>query len=422
MSVLKSIQLQRSNNSHSIFSRRFSYCIALLLLTLFAVNGCNSDKPSDPGTPELDRLAGGGRENGTDPFIGGPGDSGPVDSLPGLPDPGVEFFPVYFSQYGCEQQLEYQILTDQDAWDEWWDFAVDCSGGLGKLGHIPIPDSTISDSGWVTPDSLWPDGAPIVDFDENIVIIIKLEQGLAGRYIWVRSIVEGEEETTVSYEVSSPGEDCFGPLVDPNVFAVPVAAFIIPRPLQLTFGWVRSNSTYNCTWEPDPTLPLTLYFTDAPCAELGAGEQIIRTADEFRNWIEAAWQCDWERWGNVGDSLIIFPDSSMIGDGPGTPPFGFGDMVDFSTHAVVILRSDVQANWGGGIWLNRFESTSSGTTIDYSIMMPGDNCPAVGNGVSLRPTVAIRVPLPINEPFDWTRLVETISCDWIGDSTIVGPR
>ncbi len=397
--------------------------ISFMLAALFALSGCSSDKPNDPGTPTTDRLAGGGRESDSDPFVGGPGDSGPVDSLPGLPDPNVEFFPVYFSQYGCAQQQPFEVLTNQHDWDEWWGYAVECSQGLGKRNYIPIPDSTITDSSWIGPDSLWPGKAPIVNFDESMIAIIKLEQGIAGRYIWIREFVDNEEEVTIYYEVSSPGDDCFGPLVDPNVLTIPMAAFVVPRRTNSVIGLVRENITYHCSWEPDPALPLTLYYTDAPCAELGAGEQIIRTEDEFKSWIEAAWQCDRDRWGNVGDSLIIFPDSTMIGDGPGTPPFGFAEMVDFTTHAVIILRADVQTAWGGGIWVNKFESTDASTKIEYSIMVPGEDCPAVGNGVNLRPTVAIRVPLPINEPVNWTRLVETISCDWVGDSTVVGgPR
>ncbi|MFH1218991.1 MAG: hypothetical protein V1694_00865, partial [Candidatus Eisenbacteria bacterium] len=74
---------------------------------------------------------------------------------------------------------------------------------------------------------------------------------------------------------------------------------------------------------------------------------------------------------------------------------------------------------GGGIWLNSLEVTSSGTTVAYSVMVPGDNCPPVEGGTYLQPTVAIRVPLPVTEPITWERHVEMIDCDWGGDTTVV---
>lgn len=395
----------------------FTVLCLFVAISLFA--GCGSDKPTEPDKPESTHLAGGGRESDNDPFIGGPGISGPNDTLPGIPgfDTDVQYFPVFFTDNGCPQQLQFEIIVDQTNWQEWWAGAVDCADGNFKRSVIPIPDSTVSDSGVVGPDSLWPGYAPFVDFGTHIVLVFKLEQGLSGRYIWIRSIQGREDETDVNYEVSSPADDCFGPLIDPNIFTNPVAAFIVPRPERMTFSWNRSDVTYRCSWVPDPLLPLTLYYTDAICPALGETEQLIRTLDEFTAWVEAAWECDISRWGTPVDTLWG-ADSTVVGDRP-IPTFD--NMVDFTTHAVLILRADVQSAWGGGIWLDRFEPGAAGTVVQYSVMTPGDSCPEVGNGALLQPTVAIRVPLPIAEPLFITRIRDTISCGWVGDSTQVGP-
>ncbi len=392
-------------------------CWIALVIGLFA--GCGTDKSTEPENPTLQHLAGGGRESDNDPFIGGPGISGPNDTLPGLPgyDTSIEYFPVYFSDSSCPQQQQFEVFIDQVNWEEWWTEAYDCAGGNFKRNFVPIPDSTVSDSGVIGPDSLWPGEAPIVDFNTHIILVIKLEQGISGRYIWIRSLQESENETFVNYEVSSPADDCLGPLVDPNIFTNPVAAFIVSRPERLTFAWQRSDVTYSCSWVPDPTLPLTLYYTDAICPALGGTEQLIRTSEEFTAWVEAAWECDINRWGIAVDTLWG-SDTTVIGDRP-LPTFE--GMVDFSTHAVLILRADVQTSWGGGIWLDKFEPGNAGTVIEYTVMNPGSACPEVGNGASLQPTVAIRLPLPIVEPLFITRTSDTISCGWVSDSTEVGP-
>ncbi len=390
-----------------------------LAVGFWLFTGCGSDKPTEPDKPESQRLAGGGRENDSDPFIGGPGISGPNDTLPGLPgfDTGIQYFPVFFTDNGCPQQMQFETVVDSANWEEWWDGAIDCANGNFKRNFIPLSDSTVSDTVVVGPDSLWPGEAPPVDFGTHIILILKLEQGLAGRYIWIRSLEEKENETVVSYEVSSPADDCFGPLVDPNIFTNPVAAFIVPRPGVMTFAWNRSDVTYSCSWVPDPSLPLTLYYTDAICPALGESGQLIRTSEEFTAWVEAAWECDVSRWGTPVDTLWG-TDSTVVGDRP-VPPLD--NMVDFTTHAVLILRTDIQTSWGGGIWLDKFEPGSAGTIVQYSVMIPGDECPAVGNGAALQPTVAIRVPLPVAEPLFITRISDTLSCGWVGDSTQVGP-
>lgn len=394
-----------------------TYCWIAFLIGLFA--GCGSDNPTEPDKTESSHLAGGGRENDNDPFIGGPGISGPNDTLPGLPgyDTSIEYFPVYFSDSSCPQQPQFEVFIDQVNWKEWWAEAYDCTDGAFKRSFVPIPDSTISDSGVVGPDSLWPGEAPVVDFSTHIILIIKLEQGISGRYIWIRSIQASEYETFVNFEVSSPADDCFGQLVDPNKTTNPVAAFIVSRPERLTFAWQRSDVTYSCSWVPDPSLPLTLYYTDAICPALGGTEQLIRTSEEFTAWVEAAWECDISRWGTPVDTLWG-TDSTVVGDRP-VPRFD--NMVDFTTHAVLILRADIQTAWGGGIWLDKFEPSAAGTVVQYTVMTPGDTCPEVGSGASLQPTVAIRVALPIAEPLFITRITDTISCGWVGDSTKVGP-
>lgn len=391
--------------------------ILILALALFA--GCGGDKPSQPGTPESTRLAGGGRENDSDPFVGGPGVSGPVDSLPGNPgfDIGIQYFPVFYAQYSCPQQPQYRVIVDQGNWSEWWDGAVDCSDGSFGRSIIPIPDSSISDSGTVGPDSLGWGEAPVIDFQTHRVLIIRLEQGTSGRHIWIRSLAFREEETSVNYEVSAPASDCFGPLVDPNIFTTPVAAFIVPRSGRLTFNWLRTDLTYSCSWVPDPLRPLTLYYTDAVCPALGSRELLIRSAEEFHSWVDAAWECDISRWGTPLDT-VWGTDSVVVGSDPHPD---FDNLVDFTTHAVLILRADPQSAWGGGIWLDRFEAGAGGTIVQYTVMVPGDECPKLENGAVVQPTVAIRIPLPVTEPLLITRINETISCGWVNDSTRVGP-
>jgi hypothetical protein len=86
--------------------------------------------------------------------------------------------------------------------------------------------------------------------------------------------------------------------------------------------------------------------------------------------------------------------------------------VDFSTHAVLVLRASSQGRWGGGIWLNSFDVNASGTTIDYSVMEPSDECSEVEAGKPVRPTAAIRLPLPLNAPINYDRHVESIDCNW----------
>ena len=392
--------------------------LLLMLLAIaalaFLVPGCSNDKSlTRPDDGPSERLAGGGRAENNDPFVGGPGDSGPNDSLPGVPDRDstIQYFPLLYSESGCPEQTQYQVIAGQDDWEQWWDRAVECMLHFDGRGKSPSGNPVTADSGWTEPDSNWAREAPSVDFGSDIVVVIKLEEGPAGRFLWIREVTISDEGAAIDYEVVSPGDDCLTPEL--QTVTAPVGAFVIPRPEGLVFDWRRTDTTYDCSWEPDPNLPLTLYYTDADC-DLGPNEQVIRTEDGFKGWLDRAWECDMGRWYNSGGE----PRDST-GTIPGSVPMGF--TVDFTTHAVVILRADRHNAWGGGIWLNSFEVTNSGTTIAYSVMMPGDNCPPVEGGTYLQPTVAIRVPLPVTEPITWERRVETIDCDWGGDSTVVRP-
>jgi len=45
-------------------------------------------------------------------------------------------------------------------------------------------------------------------------------------------------------------------------------------------------------------------------------------------------------------------------------------------------------------------------------MEPTGDCPPIESGEVLRPTVAIRVLLPITDPVTWNRRTESIECGW----------
>jgi hypothetical protein len=389
---------------------RWLLMLAAVVAFTFLVAGCSNDKSlTKPDDDSSELLAGGGRAENDDPFIGGPGDSGPNGALPGGPDldSTIQYFPLLYSEFGCPEQTQYQVITDQGDWELWWDRAVECMLNPDGQGKSPFGDLTVVDSGRVEPDSGWVREAPSVDFGSDIVIVIKLEEGPPGRFLWIREVTTSGEGATINYEVVSPGDDCLT-TPEPEIATAPVGAFVIPSPEGPISEWMRTDTTYDCSWEPDPALPLTLYYTDADC-DLGPNEQVIRSEDGFKEWLDQAWECDMSRWNNP-DGEPRDPTGTI----PGSVPMGFA--VDFTTHAVIILRADRSNAWGGGIWLNSLEVTTSVTTIAYSVMMPGDDCPPVEGGTYLQPTVAIRVPLPLTEPMMWERRVETIDCDWGGDS------
>ena len=397
---------------HEPMSLRDYLLLALAVITAlaFLAAGCNSDKSPTKPDDSLELLAGGGRAGDDDPFVGGPDDSGPNGTLPGVPDRDstIQYFPLFYSDFGCPEQAQYQVIASQDDWGLWWDRAIECMLDGDGRAEIRSGDPASGDSGVIEPDSDWVEVPPPVDFASDIVIVIKLEEGPPGRFLWIREITSTSEVATVHYEVVSPGEDC---LVEPDleIVTAPVGAFVTPSPEAPISQWSRTDTTYDCSWEPDPNLPLTLYYTDAAC-DLGPGEQVIRSEDEFKAWLDQAWECDVSRWGNPDEE-----SRDPTGTIPGSVPMEFP--VDFTTHAVIILRADLNNAWGGGIWLNSLEVTATGTSIAYSVMVPGEDCPPVEDGTSLQPTVAIRVPLPLTEPIAWERRVEAIDCNWGEDRT-----
>lgn len=412
-----------------------------VVLALVIIVGCGEERPTAPGTVNQERLAGGGRQAADDPFRGGPGESGPRnpvhDSLAG-------YGPLFYSDIACGETPKNSIITNQTDWQAWWTIAVSC---------LPKWDSTWPwfDPGPIPKDSIghgmgWPDGpvdpygpaAPAINFDTSVIVTITVEQEEdPGRFIRVTEVKpDSAGGTVVQYVVTRPGPDCMilmMPHSDSTGMYAPTTAALVPKLLTGPVSWERIDMEMDCRWEPDPNVPLTLYYTDAPC-ELGPSEAIITDQAKFEQWIEAALACDVSRWREHSDSsTVVIGDSGASGGGQGwidsiapgepgpLPPIWNGFDVDFSKHAVIILRAGDFTRWGGGIWLDAVNTTASGTTIEYSVMSPGDQCPLVGDGQIVNPTVAVRVPLPVQEPVTWKRHVEPISCNWGTDSTGVWP-
>ncbi len=434
----------------------------IILIIAIGIWGCSKDNnPTSSGPVQSIPLAGGGRLTDNDPAGGhegnGPG-MPPFDSLQGL-------VPLFYSYIDCAENPGERIISSQSEWEEWWQAANSClynephpwppdSGGWDSIpwdsipwdsmpphdsfpwDSIPwdslpfdsIPDSTLfysfaGDS--MPPDSspwdsvidtiIWPDtgyyGAPPVNFDSFVVVVIALapDSTTFGRYIWVDEVTTDAGGTVVRYTVSSLGEDCVQILMMPMFIAgTEVIAVMAPRPIVEPVTWIRTDTIFNCTWEPDPNVPVTLHYTDTPC-ELGLGETVITDSASFAAWSATAYACDslklrdWYSGGVIGGPFMWFDPN-----------------VDFTTHAIIILRSGDQTRWGGGIWLDKFDVSDGGTTFNYTVMEPGDDCPTVGPPLgTLNPTVAIRVPLPINLPITWNRNIQLIQCNWY-DSTVIG--
>ena len=442
-----------------------------LLLSFLVVMACGDDNPSTkPGSTDTEHLAGGGRDQGDDPFSGGPDGSGPTRPDFEYPDPGL--MPLFYSEIDCAEAPMQQVITNQEDWIAWWTTATACLDGGGTepggggdepprprlrgdsaarkaLDHdLAIVDRLRStaqrvarsggnpsgiawgDSGEVEPDTLypWPGEPPVIDFEANVVLTISLapEEGY-GRGLWITEIIATGTGTTVRYQVSSLGEDCF--IREDSLgsyLSSPTIAVMAPRPIAEPVGWEREDVVFDCSWEPDPNQPLAIYYTDADC-DLGPGEVVIRDADRFVAWLEQAMACDQARWGEY-DSTLVDPATGTgprprFGDGdpdsvptepvpPPPPPTWIGIDVDFTKYAVLILRADPQTRWGGGVWLDAINTTVAATTIDYTVMDPAGECPPIENGEVVRPTVAIRVPLPISESVDWNRRTESIDCGW----------
>lgn len=428
--------------------------------------GCGDDASTDPPGVGDDRvLVGGGRHASDDPETGGPGDSGPVH--PDFDPPSGAYLPVFYADQDCQADPSVRVIRNPEEWQSWWTAATEClrgtdGGGPGDDGDPnggggPDGDDDPSDDGRGDPDDPngdpghpngdpddpdggsgdptdpddptepgepwdpYPDIAPDVDFSQNVVVVIALEAAEAlGRSVWIEEVVGDVSGTTVRYTVSEFGPDCL-PLIFgqfPEGPTSPTVAMVVPGPLAEPINAEREDVVYDCSWEPDPNEPLALYYTDAAC-DLGSGEMIFTDATAFEAWARTAIACDEVRWYDT-DGNGIPGDEHGDGDwspgGPGgdptvPPDVWMGMEVDFSTHAVLILRSDASDRWGGGVWLSGLEPGAGGTTIDYVTMVPGEDCPLVEGG-TVQPTVAIRVPLPLPEPIVWARHVETIGCRW----------
>ncbi len=408
--------------------------LPLLVVVLVIGWSCSDDDPSKPSGGATNHMAGGGRNAADDPFSGGPEHSGPVN--PGFEVPDSGFIPLFYADLDCHNAPGEQLITSAEDWQAWWTGAIACleprtpgSGepgagsrfpGLGRLGLI------LGDSGWVDPDTipLYPPEAPAVDFTAHAVAVICLAPDTTqGRSLWVTGIEVGESGSTIHYQIVRLGEDCFpgsyGP-EDPPLLA-PTIAVLIPGPVMEPVGWAYEEVVFDCSWEPDPSEPLCVYYTDADC-DLGPLEAVLRDQESFEAWLAQAFECDQARWYGGDSTVVVYPggrsapgDSGSAGGDtiivPVEPFPWLGVEIDFTTHAVLILRAGEQTRWGGGIWLDAIETGAAGTQIDYTAITPSEECPEVEEGL-LNPTVAIRVPLPLPEPVTWRRHVETIDCRW----------
>jgi hypothetical protein len=135
----------------------------------------------------------------------------------------------------------------------------------------------------------------------------------------------------------------------PGCSTTPPIAVQIPLPVTEPISWEREDLVFDCSWEPDPATPLTLYYTDVEC-DLGSGEVVIRDTDRFDAWLSQALACDQTRW--YDSDSIRTPDGTSPGRGvrfrggdrdsvpvdPRRLPTWIGIDVDFTTHAVLILR------------------------------------------------------------------------------------
>lgn len=386
---------------------------ALLLACLFLLAaGCGDSSPNRPAENNAP-LAGGGRFNNSDPADGFSDSSG--QTFPDIiPDEGL--IPLYSAYTDCAENPRNLIIADSAAWKAWWDEVAGCQW-RGMDDPMHPGDSSGPCGGRCATDP------PPVDFTTHVVAAISVEYdsgAFCHRAVWVTGVEEEEGRTTIHYEVSRLDQSCCDMIMAmfvPMGFS-PVVAVMIERPLAEPVRWVRADVVHSCPG-PDPNEPMTLYYTDGSC-DLGPEEQIITDSAAWAAWLGQAYDCELYR---SPDTIKIPPDDSSLVDPlpfPLPPPV-IG--VDFTTHAVLILRAGQQAHWGGGIWLTALERAATGTIIRYSVMQPGDNCPAHGlDGWLLNPTVAIRIPLPLDPPVTFERQIEPIDCDWGNDSTWVDPH
>ncbi len=399
-------------------------CAGCLLLTLILFFGCDSDSPTTGDHRPTTPLAGGGRYENNDPYGSGPDTSGwefpDFDTAYGYPA-------LYYAEFACGEPGHF-LIEDSDAFADFW-LAIDSCTATGWDSLVDPGDSTMYDSSVY--DSVYPDdpyhwSPPAIDFDSSAVAVIILEDDSAlGRSIQVTGVTTSEQGTSIRYTVSELDSSCammFALWVDGPTS--PMIAVVIPKPITQPVSWIRADTVYSCSWGPDPSEPMTLYYTDAPC-DLGAGETVIRDSATYARWLQTAWSCDSARWSYPDTIYIDSVTSDTIpipGGGMENPWYAFGPPVDFSTHAVVILRAGAQHNWGGGVWLDWIESGATGTTIDYTVMVPTADCPPVDDAAGLNPTVAIRLPLPLINPITWRRSESSINCDWGPDTVRVWPE
>jgi hypothetical protein len=443
---------------------RTNWITCLVLAAMLAITaGCGDDSPGGPVPTGVERLAGGGRAQDDDAFIGGRGDSGPVapgneGSGPGMPDFVGGLIPIFYSDRNCFDAPFERVITSQAELDAWWETAYACLDYLpppppGDPGDpndptdLPIepgdpdhrddatgeddpgdptdPPPDPVDTSWVEPDTGWADPGdprdpmqpPVIDFEQYVVVAIGVEpENGWGRSVLVKeaSVVDGQ--SVVRYEVSKAGEDCYdllmGPFMPEDVETSPVVAVLVEKPFGATATFERTNTVWNCTWIPDPKEPITIYYTDTSC-DLGPAEQIFTDHEAWEAWLAAATECDIARWSDgTRPGLPEGVEDDAVLPGEIDPTTGWMTIeVDFTTHAVIVLRAGAQTRWGGGIWLNRIDK-DGGTTFDYSVMVPGDECPVIENGMAIQPTVAIRVPLPLASPIAFDRHDEAIDCKW----------
>lgn len=398
-----------------------------LLLSLLLLVACSEGPPDRPGDGGTAITAGGGRQSDQDPFAGGPDGSGPTRPDFEPPEPGLS--PLFYADQDCQENPSRRVISTPGEWQAWWSAATACVRPDGNLPPPPPPGGEPADSGVVYPDTLfdpYPTEAPPVDFDRAAVLAIALEPDSAiGRSVWIQEAAPAGAGSVVRYRVSRLGEGCLGEILPPFLVGAtsPTIAVAVPLPLPEPIEWAREEKVYDCSWEPDPNLPVALYYTDAPC-DLGPAESLISDPAALEDWLARALECDQARWqdpagpGTPGGA----PTDSVPGSPTLPPPSSIGLDVDFSQYAVIVLRSDPQDHWGGGIWLSDIQRADGGTTIEYTVKVPGDDCPVVEGGTLVQPTVLIRVPLPVDPPVTWVKNTESIACAWGDGGPAPPPR
>lgn len=413
--------------------------IIVLAAGAILLSGCGDSPTGISQTPnQLNPLAGGGRLRGDDPF----GRSRYTDSVANFPGPepwsgpipdsgGEQWYTVFVSSFDCANDPGEVVIDNAADWEAWWRAANDC---------VWIQDSTMSFGNHhhadtfphEPPDTTHPghpgdEGEPpYIDFSQYWIAAIRIafEEGpICMRGLYVQTIEREGTETVVYYEVFRVEGDCCDMIMAPLMLwaGSPVVAVAFERPESGPVRFVRSDTKVECRM-PDPSMPITLHYTDTPC-DLGPGEQLISDRETWDHWYRAAISCDSARWSYGFSGRPDWPDTvprDSVPPGTGNWWWGTPD-VDFNHYAIIILRASEQFRWGGGIWLTEIRPSNGGTTIEYCVMEPGAECPLIDvQPGRLEPTVAVRIPKPEGQVF-WQRSVEVIDCNWGVDSTVVVP-